>query len=179
MQMRSGAISLRAPEPSDLGIMYLFENNMEVWLYSETSRPYSSYTIAEYIKTAHDDIYATKQLRLVIDLSDADGFKKVIGFIDIYDFDPTHRRAGVGILIGDEEERKKGYASIALQLVIQYAFQVLNLHQLYCLIEQANDHSIRLFTHAGFKDAGLLKDWLLTEGKWQHVMMMQLVSGIG
>lgn len=174
--MKSGNIALRAAEPSDLGIMYVFENNMDVWLYSETTRPYSSYTLSEYIKTAHDDIYATKQLRLVIELTDSDGVRKVIGFVDIYDFDPTHRRAGVGILIGDKDEREKGYATISLNMVIQYAFQVLNLRQLYCFIEESNINSIKLFSHSGFKTCGQLEDWLLSVGTWKSVKMMQLIS---
>jgi diamine N-acetyltransferase len=177
--MKTNDISLRAPEPDDLGIMYLFENNTDVWLYSETSRPYSKYTLAEYIKTAHDDIYTTRQLRFVIEKNNIPGASKAIGFVDLYDFDPLHRRAGVGILIGDESERKKGYASQALHLIAEYAFGVLNLHQLFCIIESSNDGSMHLFKKAGYRQAAKLDDWLLQKGEWRSAVMMQHFSTSG
>jgi len=176
--MRSGNINLRAPEPGDLGLMYLYENNTDIWLYSETSRPFSKYTLEEYIKTAHDDIYATRQLRFVIEMA-GDKQNKAIGFVDLYDFDPMHRRAGVGILIGDETERRKGYAGAALKLLAEYAFQTLNLHQLYCLIESSHQHSLKLFSNAGFGKSAELTDWLLKKGSWCPVVMMQLIAKAG
>lgn len=176
--MKSDLLSIRATEPEDLGAMFLFENNMDVWLYSETTRPYSKFTLSEYLKNAHDDIYTSKQLRLIIEKNELDGTRKVIGFIDLYDFDPTHRRAGIGILIGDENERRKGFATDALKLLISYAFETLNLHQLYCMVEESNKHSIRLFNKAGFTESGRLNEWLLHKGTWHPVLMMQLISRI-
>lgn len=176
--MQTGTIILRAPEPSDLGVMYAFENNTDVWLYSETTRPFSKYTLEEYIKTAHDDIYTTKQLRFVIEKKERGMTPKAIGFVDLYDFDPTHKRAGVGILIGDENERRKGYAASSIQLLIHYAFQTLHLHQLYCLVQDSNHMSIALFEKSGFKQTAVFKDWLFNNGKWHPVIFMQLFSAI-
>ena len=177
--MQVGTISLRAPEPADLAIMYLFENNTDVWLYSETTRPYSRYTLEEYIKTAHDDIYTTKQLRFVIEKKERGVPSKAIGFVDLYDFDPTYWRVGIGILIGDEGERRKGYATTAIQLIKVYGFQTLNLHQLYCMVEESNKKSIALFERSGFNNAGMFRDWLLNNGTWQHVVFMQHFSTTG
>jgi hypothetical protein len=50
---------------------------------------------------------------------------RTIGSIDLFDFDHFHGRAGVGILIADPADRKKGYASAALACLVNYAFETL------------------------------------------------------
>jgi diamine N-acetyltransferase len=98
-----------------------------------------------------------------------------VGTIDLFDFDPHNKRAGVGILI-DEFSRRQGFASEALSLLTEYCFKTLNLHQVYCNIEQSNQESIGLFTKAGFTACGTKKEWLLREGKWTDELMFQLIN---
>ena len=83
-----------------------------------------------------------------------------VGAIDLFDFEPFHQRAGVGILIANKEHREKGMATEALAILIGYAFKTLRLHQLYCSIATNNEPSINLFTKAGFILIGEKKDWL-------------------
>lgn len=166
-------IKLRPIEPKDLELMYAWENDTDVWKVSGTVSPFSQYTIEEYIKTCQNDIYANRQLRMAIDISDS---KKTIGYIDLFEFNPQHRRAGVGILIGDKNERKKSYAKEALHLLINYAFNTLNLHQLFCNIPESNFASNRLFTSSGFKEAGIMKDWIMNNGAWEQVIVMQMIN---
>ena len=169
-------VGLRAIEPNDIDHMYKWENDIEIWNVSGTSSPFSKYTLEQYIESCNRDIYANKQLRLAIQLTD--GSTKTIGYIDIFDFDPQNRRAGVGILIGDKGERRKHYAKESLQLLTKYAFNVLQLRQLYCHIHEANHTSVRLFSNAGFKQTGLLKDWILNNGEWENVLVMQLFNSV-
>ena len=134
---------LRAPEPEDLDLLYLWENDPDVWHVSNTLTPFSRFTLKNYIENSHLDIYEAKQLRLMIELRDS---ITTIGTIDLFDFDPYHNRAGIGILIGDVNQRGKGYAAEALDLVIDYCFGHLNFHQLYCGIGADNLSSVKLFT---------------------------------
>jgi diamine N-acetyltransferase len=105
-----------------------------------------------------------------------DGEKvETIGTIDLFDFDPAHKRAGIGILIADKENRGKGYASEALDILIGYSFTSLQLHQLYCNITTDNTESIRLFTGKGFQLVGVKKDWLLFHNCTKDEAMYQLI----
>ena len=167
-------VGLRAMEPKDIELMYQWENDTDVWHVSDTIAPYSKYTIEKYIETCSRDIYANKQLRLAIELTDDS--KKTIGYIDIYDFDPHNQKAGIGILIGDKGERKKNYAKESLQLLIEYALNILNLHQLYCHVHESNGISIRLFSKAGFRQTAILHDWIMNNGEWENVLVMQLFN---
>ncbi|MBI5011000.1 MAG: GNAT family N-acetyltransferase, partial [Bacteroidia bacterium] len=145
--MKFKDIRLRALEPEDLELLYNWENNLSYWVVSNTVSPFSKYTLKRYVENSHKSIYEAGQLRLMIDHSND---KVSIGTIDIFDFDPFHMRAGLGILIASEEYRRKGYATMALTCLIDYCFKTLQLHQLYCNILANNLESIDLFKKLGF-----------------------------
>jgi len=166
---------LRAPEPADIELIYRWENDFRIWHLGNTLTPYSRFAIEQFILNADNDIYSSKQLRLMIDWHTCEQGTTAIGSIDLFDFDPFHKRAGVGILI-DGFARGKGFASEALRLLAEYCFKTLNLHQLYCNIEQSNTESMRLFEKAGFVKCGTKKDWLLKDGKWTNEHLYQLIN---
>lgn len=168
-------INLRAPELSDLDLLYHWENNREIWKVSNTLTPFSKYLLQKYIENSHLDIYQTKQLRLMIDLIEDSKIIKTIGAIDLFDFDPYHNRAGIGILIGDKTERGKHYASQSIMEIINYAFNTLGLHQLYCNISEDNVKSINLFKKHGFEICGEKKQWLKIKGGYLNEIMLQLI----
>lgn len=167
-------VKLRAVEPQDIDCIFKWENDHTLWHLSNTLIPFSKFDLEQYVMNADKDIYQVKQLRLMIDYSQ-EGQSKAIGCIDLFDFDPTHKRAGIGILI-DDNEQNKGYASIALDLIIDYAFNTLNLHQLYCNIEEDNKKSLSLFKKKHFQEIGVKKDWNLRNGKWINEYILQLIK---
>lgn len=123
--LQNKTVCLRAPEPEDLELLYSWENNPEWWEIGNTLAPYSRYLLKEYIAESHRGIFDLKQLRLMIDLCSTGA---TVGMLDLYDFDPHHRRAGVGILV-DPLYQKNGLATEALELLAEYAFSYLKLHQ--------------------------------------------------
>ena len=166
-------IYLRALEPEDLEFVYAIENNESVWEVSNTQTPYSRFLIKQYLENAHQDIYEAKQLRLAICLNDS---QKAIGLIDLFDFDPNNSRAGVGLVIADLASRNKGIGSEALELVINYSFQQLQLHQLYANIGSDNEISLQLFTKFGFQKIGIKKDWNKVQNCFKDELLFQLIQ---
>jgi diamine N-acetyltransferase len=167
-------IKLRVPEPTDIDWLYQWENDPEVWISGTTLVPFSRHVLLKYLETAHLDIFETHQLRFMIELIDQP--KIPIGTIDLFDYDPYHNRAGVGILIADKTKRQKGYATQALQLLIEYCFGILGLNQLYCNIDPSNQQSLKLFTHAGFEIIGLKKRWTRRGTKYHDEYLLQLLN---
>ncbi|MDB4205034.1 GNAT family N-acetyltransferase [Polaribacter sp.] len=164
--------NLRALEPEDLEFLYTIENNESFWEISHTQTPFSKYLLKQYLENAHLDIFEAKQLRLLIEEKST---KRQIGLIDLFDFNPQHKRAGIGILIHPNFQ-KNGFAFEALSILIDYAFKYLNLHQLYANITATNSKSISLFTKHKFKKAGIKKDWILSEGKFKDEILFQLIK---
>jgi diamine N-acetyltransferase len=171
--MKYKEIKLRAMEPEDLELLYDWENNESYWAISNTISPFSKYTLKRYLENSHKNIYESGQLRLMIDhILD----KVTIGTIDIFDFDPFHKRAGIGILIANEAYRRRGYASMAVNGLIDYCFKTLQLHQLYCNILANNTESIDLFTKLGFVRSGIKKEWIKTADGYIDEHLFQLIS---
>jgi diamine N-acetyltransferase len=172
--MRGTRVNLRALEPDDVEVLYAWENDRSIWHLSNTITPFSRFTLEQYVLNAGQDIYATRQLRMMIDLIEPREETRSIGSVDLFDFEPSHQRAGVGILLL-EAFRGKGYASEALDLLINYAFDVLQLHQLFTNIATNNTESIRLFESKGFQFIGTKKEWNRSRNKWQDESMYQLI----
>ena len=126
-----------------------------------------------YRNTQRRSYFELKQLRLIIELIDE---KRPVGAIDLFDFDPHHHRAGVGVLIAEQSDREKGYAREALETLIKYCFEVLKLHQLWCNIAASNQASIQLFNSAGFKVVGEKKEWLYTGSGYEGELLLQCIK---
>lgn len=165
-------IRLRALEPEDLSVLYRWENNSDLWSVGSTLAPYSQYVLREYIVESRRDIYEIKQLRLIIEKCEA---KEAIGIIDLFDFDPHNQRAGVGILL-DPDYQGNGWATDALNLLVEYAFSFLKLHQLYVHIPSNNEPSKALFARCGFQTTALLTDWLVAPEGFKDVCVMQRLN---
>jgi len=173
--LRGKDILLRALELTDLDFLYQVENNESVWEVSNTVAPYSQFILKQYLENSYKDIYEAKQLRLVICNTENN---EPIGLIDFFDFDPKHNRVGVGILILLDKERKKGYALEALQLLCNYAFTHLNLHQVYANISEDNLASIKLFEKKGFVKTGVKVDWIYSQGNYKNEFHYQFINNV-
>jgi diamine N-acetyltransferase len=167
-------IRLRAPEPSDLDLLYIWENDTSTWLSGVTITPFSKFILKKYLETAHQDIFETKQLRFMIDLKG--NSIRTIGTIDIFDYDSFNNRAGVGILIADSTDRRNGYANGSLSLLKDYCFNVLGLNQLYCNITSNNLPSIKLFQKNGYEIVGLKKRWSRRGKAYVDEYLLQLLN---
>jgi len=170
LNIEGNSIYLRALEPKDLDFLYQIENNSEIWEISGTTTPYSKHVLQQYLDNAHRDIYEVKQLRLVICTKEHD----LVGLIDLFDFNPQNKRAGVGIII-EASERNKGWGNEALTLLMNYVVTNLDLHQLYANILADNTASIQLFEKVGFEKVGLKKEWVFSNGNYKDELLYQKI----
>lgn len=162
--------TLRALEPSDLELLYAWENDPRVWRISGTLAPTSRERLRSFIEEQNYDIYATRQMRLVVEV---DGV--AIGTLDVLEFDPQHRRFGLGILIYDTSHRRMGYARSAIEAIVRYGREVLHVHQVWASVEEDNEASLALFRSCGFQESGRRKDWLLRPNGYRDCIEFQLL----
>lgn len=170
--LKNNKIYLRALEKEDLNFLFAIENNESFWEVSSTLKPYSKDVLNNYLSNAHQDIFEAKQLRLVIvDVLN----NKNVGLVDLFDYNPHHRRAGIGILIL-KEYQNQGFANEVLRIFIKYAFNTLNIHQIFANIPIDNVTSINLFNKMKFTLIGTKKDWIISNGKFKDVNLYQLIK---
>lgn len=169
--LQGNIVSLRALEPEDLQFLFDTENDESFWEVSNTQTPFSKFLLKQYLENAYLDIFEAKQLRLIIQ---ENLNKKPVGMIDLFEFNPQHKRAGIGVLV-HEKYQKNGFASEAIQLLIDYSFTHLNLHQLFANITSDNKKSIALFKKHNFIKVGIKKDWTYSNGTFKDELLFQRI----
>lgn len=171
MWLKNERIVLRTPEPEDLELMYAMENDTALWSVGNTLLPYSRYTLRRYLEQSKQDLFAERQARFVIELASGEA----VGMIDLADYDPLNSRAEVCIgVLG--KYRGQGIASEALQLLCEYSFMRLHVHQLYVYVGFENADSRKLFAKQGFVETAVLKDWMRGETGFLDVVLMQKIA---
>ena len=92
MRLEGKLIRLRAVEPDDVEPMYRWENDPAVWHVSGTLAPFSRHQLQRFVDEQQFDIYQTRQMRLIIEALETG---RPVGALDLFEFEPQHRRAGV------------------------------------------------------------------------------------
>jgi len=164
-------ISLRAIEPSDSTLIYLWENDTSNWKFTNTDAPLSMFEIYQLIEEQRA-VRESGQLRLIIQEKSS---SLAIGAVDIYNIDFKNCFGTVGILIAEEQYRKKGYASESLMLLSKYAKEHLQLHNLTCGIQSSNEASQALFEKCNYLKVGTRADWFTVDGRREDEHIYQLI----
>ena len=172
MNLEGRICRLRAVEPEDVETMYRWENDPEVWAVSGTTAPFSRHMLVQFVEQQRLDLAQTRQLRLIVETRQE---ARPVGAIDLFEYDPIHRRAGIGILIYEQSDRGRGYASDAVETLCRYAHDTLRAHQLWCNVGADNEASLRLFRSAGFTEIGVKRDWLWRPNGYHDEVMLQKI----
>lgn len=97
---------------------------------------------------------------------------RLVGCIDLYNYDPLNRRCAVGIMVA-KEYRRQGYALAMLhELETRHA---ASIHTLYADIAESNSASIALFQKAGYQECGHFKEWLNVNDQYIDTIRMQKI----
>jgi len=154
-------ISLRHPEEIDIPEWTSWFNNPEVTeQMNKGFFPNSLSTQKEFLSTGLKDNH-TLQLAVVLKKE-----KNLVGTIGLHKIDWIHRTADVSILIGSNEARGKGIGKRCINLVVEHAFNKLNLRKLTAGMWSVNTRSERIFKNCGFKFEGKLKKEFFYKNKY-------------
>lgn len=99
-----------------------------------------------------------------------------VGNIRLGPIDWFHRRADIGVLVGERSVQGKGVASAAIQLVLNYAFNIMNLKRITLGVIAENTNAIRLYEKIGFVREGCLRSHVLCNGAYHDVILYGLMA---
>lgn len=133
--------------PEDAEIYTKWMNDLEVSIYT-TSAP-RIYTLAKE-KEILDQISKEGYNFAIIDSEK----EIVIGNCGLINVDLINRKAELGIFIGDKEYRSKGYGAEAIELLLDYSFNLLNLNSIMLIVKAFNKRAIKCYEKSGFKLIG-------------------------
>lgn len=164
-------IYLREVRPSDVNERYYrWMNDPEITRFLESRfAPNAIENLRDYVAGKLGD---RDNIFLAIVLKKED---RHIGNIKLGPIQWIHRLADIGLLIGEKDCWGKGYATEAIQLVSDYAFNVLNLHKVAAGCYGPNEGSARAFQKAGFVVEGVRKEQFYTNGSYVDDILLGLI----
>ena len=162
-------VTLRYPSIDDLEVLLAWENDIQKTSHTDFPVFYTEEQMITFLKGNHDPIL-NGQVRYMITFQN-----NMVGFIDLYQLDIIHSRAGVGVYV-DSTYRRKGLAQLALKEIIKKSIIELSLSQLYAEIFSSNKSTIQLFEKAGFKMNGVKKSWIRKQETYEDVLFYQLIK---
>lgn len=168
--LKNDVIKLRALEMADVPFLYAMENDASAWNAGSNVQPFSQQTLRAYVESQQGDVFADKQLRLVVCLNGSDS---PVGLVDLYDFSPRHQHAWVAVMT-DSKHREKGIAQMALNLLADYAFNFLHIRMLMAVVAADNEASLHLFKSAGYVQCGLFPNYYLRASSAVDAVCFQL-----
>jgi RimJ/RimL family protein N-acetyltransferase len=161
-------IYLRPLEPADLAGAYSeWLNDREVTRYLETGIfPTTRDALQRYYQNV---VLSRDNVALAIVLRDDD---RHVGNIKLGPINWVHRRADMGVLIGDRGCWGRGIGTEAVRLITQYAFDRLNLHKVTLGVYAGHEPALRLYQSLGFEIEGTLKEHLFSDGRYHDKIVM-------
>lgn len=100
----------------------------------------------------------------------------LIGSISLHNIDHLNRNAYIGIFIGGEEHRSKGYGAEAIRLILDYGFNTMNLHSINLTVHADNCAGISCYKNVGFREVGRLPEVLYIGGKYVDKIYMGILE---
>ena len=101
---------------------------------------------------------------------------ELIGNCGIMNINHINRSAEVGIFIGDEENRNKGYGAETLQLLLDYGFNYLNMNNIMLNVKSFNERAIACYKKVGFKEYGRRREAYFLNGKYYDHVFMDILA---
>lgn len=99
----------------------------------------------------------------------------LMGACGFHNWFPDHRRAEIGYQIDKDECKQQGFMKEAIAFVLQYGFEVMELHRVEALVSPNNIPSLKLVKHFGFQEEGLLKQHYFMNDKFEDSIIFALL----
>lgn len=163
---------LRAPEPTDVTQLTVFENEEEFRHLGVATSFYSRHQILTYIQASQNDLFVDGSLRWVIEDS-KNG--QIVGTVDLIDYHLRHNRAEIGIALLPAY-RGRGIARWAVESLETYAFSFLGIETLYAQVLEDNVEAICLFRTCGYAQVGVLKHWFRIGKTYKDIVVFQKIN---
>lgn len=120
-----------------------------------------------------DNALKNKEINFAIVNLENDELMGNCGFVKVNYKD---RIGTVGIFIGDEEQRGKGYGTEALRLLLDYGFNYLNFNNVMLLVKSFNERAINCYKKVGFKEIGRRRQCYFLNGKYYDDVYMDILA---
>ncbi len=164
-------ISLSPLVQEDLDKLWLWINDKEISQYLTVYRRlFSKEAEKEWLnKTLMDTENPTFAI-----LSNTN--KNIIGVVSLT-VDKENNNSVLGIFIGEKNLWNKGLGTEAIILLLDYAFNVLNLHKVWLGVFSFNKRAYQVYQKVGFKEVGRLREHMrVGDCRYSDYIIMDILN---
>ncbi|MEK3786773.1 GNAT family N-acetyltransferase [Paenibacillus sp. FSL K6-1230] len=159
IRIQSSNLTLRTTEHAELDYVLELES-------SAVNMPY----IIGWSREKHSAALQDTGIRHIILENDT---RTKVGFMIVAGVESPHDCVEfTRIIIG---EKGRGYGQEAIRLLKQWVFEELGAHRLWLDVKEHNLVARHLYDKAGFKEEGLLRDCLKTNGQYESLVIMSIL----
>ena len=108
--------------------------------------------------------------------SDSQGDERLLGFTRLYGIEWAHGTAALQIAIGSPADRRQGFGSQAMNLILRYAFHETNFFRLTAVVGADNPDAVRFFQRFGFVEEVRRRQALHRDGQYYDLLFLGLLS---
>ncbi len=162
---------LSPPSMEDADLWARWDTDLEVAIplgdeaYVPTSLNKSREMLADSLKNQHH-VYT------IVDRETDKG----IGRGMLFNMQHIDAQAMLGITIGEREYWNRGYGTDAVRLLVEYGFDLLNLHSIMLGVLAFNERAIRCYKKVGFREIGRRREARLIGGQWYDAVLMDILA---
>ena len=172
-----GRIYLSPMDPDDAALYTKWMNDLEVtrWLTMHSS-VFSLPAERAYLENTAKETNKHQFSIVLRGGGDAPGGYRLLGNISLMDVNQINRRATLGVFIGEEEDRSKGYGTEAIRLLVEYGFNWLGLRNIDLHVNSSNARAIACYKKAGFREYGRRHCAIFADGQWYDDLLMEALA---
>ncbi|MGP4071751.1 GNAT family N-acetyltransferase [Piscibacillus sp. B03] len=161
-------IYLRKLSKDDIKTLYKWHNDVEVFTNMRSSLDLYNH---DELEEFYDKIKEGKSFIIVDQES-----QQEIGNISLVGLNFRQRHAEVLLLIGEKDYWGQGYGKEAFKLLLNYAFNELNLHRVSLKVFSFNQKAFQMYEKFGFQVEGKLREAFFRHGEWHDIYIMSLLQ---
>ncbi|MCF7845323.1 MAG: GNAT family N-acetyltransferase [Candidatus Pacebacteria bacterium] len=166
---KGSKINLRPIEKSDVPKLVEWVNDEETTRYLSIYLPMNTFDEENWVES----LSKNKSTDIVFGIESLKE-KELIGNIGLHQINSVARKANLGIFIGEEEYRGKGYGTEAIKKVIEYAFLSVNLRKITLSVLSFNERAKKCYKKCGFQVEGVFKEGFFKEGEYVDEIFMSI-----
>ena len=170
--LRGRTVRLRPLEESDVSLLtgWYGDDDVRFWLHLSEDTP--DMLTADAHRHRYELLRADPA-RVLWCIETAAG--QPIGSLTLFDINPVHGRAELGVMIGEKDCWARGYGTDAIGQALAYAFGELDLRRVSLITDVDNERAIRCYEKCGFVREGLLRAHRLRDGQPLDMVTMAVL----
>lgn len=168
-KLKGEKVYLSPLDADDFRLLTRWVNNLKTTIKTGTSTILmSEATEYKYLQSKENSSY---QFGIVTEDGD-----DLIGTIELMDINNINKTSTVGLFIGDEENRGQGYGKEAMNLILDYGFNILNLNSIQLNVFSFNTAAYNMYKSVGFKDVGIRREAYIIADRKIDVIIMDIIK---